>query len=259
MKLSCHEMMLGDIPLVDKFRLVREAGFDGIDLRGDLLRDRVDEAARLVRGTGLPVPAVYGRYRPPLVSATVAERAEALATLRGRLRDAGRVGARQLIVVPVSGPARITVERGQGVEEVEEALLLVLLSELAAEARACRVAIVLEPLNRNQTHLLTSPSRAAALTRRLDEWVGMLADTYHMDVEGQDIEAEFAETFDQLRLVHLSDRERALPGTGGLDFAPGLRQLQSLGYTGYCGFECTGPFDVRQLRESVQGVRNRID
>ena len=259
MKLSCHEMMLGGLPLAEKFRLAREAGFDGLDLRGDLLQSRVEEAKRLVEETAFPVPAVYGRLRPPLVSRTLRERAEALDVLRSRLRDAEQVGARLLIVVPVSGAARIAVQRGQGVEEVEQALLLVLLDELAEEARQRHVAIVLEPLNRNQTHLLTSPSQTAVLTRHLDEWVGTMADFYHMDVEQQDATAEIAQAFDQLKLVHLSDRDRQLPGTGGIDFAPGLRQLQSLGYAGFCGFECTGTFAVGQLRESVQYIRACTD
>lgn len=255
MKLSCHEMMLGDRPLAEKFGLARESGFDGLDLRGDLLQDRVAEAARLVRETGLPVPSVYGRLRPPLVAKALAERAASLAVLRGRLRDAERVGAQRVIVVPIFGAAQLTVHRGQGVEEIEEALLLTLLDELADEARQRQVTIVLEPLNGNQTHLLTSPRKTAELTRQLGDSVGTMVDTYHMDVEGQDSAEEIEGAFDQLRLVHLSDRDRKLPGAGELDFTPGLRKLQSLGYTGWYGFECTGTFTARQLQEGVQYVR----
>lgn len=259
MKLSCHEMVLGDRPLTEKFRLAREAGFDGVDLRGDLLQGQVAEAARLVRETGLPVPTVYGRLRPPLVAKTLAERAESLAMLRSRLRDAAQVGVRWLIVVPIFGAARITVQRGQGVEEIEEALLLTLLDELADEARQRGITIVLEPLNGHQTHLLTSPRKTAQLTRQLGDAIGTMVDTYHMDLEGQDGAEEIAGAFDQLRLVHLSDRDRKLPGTGGLDFAPGLRELQSLRYTGWYGFECTGTFTAQQLQESVQYVRGCLD
>ena len=255
MKLSCHEMMLGAIPLADKFRLARETGFDGLDLRGDLLRERVDEAARLTRETGLPIPTVYGRYKPHLLSATAAERAAAVAILRDRLADAARVGAGRLIVVPVTGPPRIAVAQDRGIEEVELALLLVLLAELAVEARERGVAIVLEPLNRRQTHLLVSPTQAAALTRHLGEWVGTMADTFHMDLEGQDAGGEIERAFDQIRLVHLSDHDRKLPGDAGLDFTPGLRKLRESGYDGWFGFECTGPFDLAQLRESVRRVR----
>jgi D-psicose/D-tagatose/L-ribulose 3-epimerase len=258
-KLSCHEMMLGDRPLAEKFSLAREGGFDGLDLRGDLLHDQVAAAARLVQDTGLPVPTVYGRLHPSLVAKTLAERAAALAVVRDRLRDAEQVGAHQLIVVPLFGATQITIQRGGGNEELEEALLLILLDELADEARQRGVAIVLEPLNRNQTHLLTSPRKAAQLTRRLGDAIGTMVDTYHMDVEDQDSADEIEGAFDQLRLVHLSDRERKLPGTGGLDFAPGLRKLRSRGYAGWYGFECAGPFTVPQLRESVEYMRGGLD
>lgn len=258
MKISCHEMMLGDRPLAEKFEMAREAGFDGIDLRGDLLHDQVDDAERLVRETGFAVPTVYGRYQPPLLAKSLAERAEAMAILRTRLRDAEQVGARQLVVVPIFGEARIDVQRGRGVEEIEYAVVLVLLSELAIEARQRGVAVVLEPLNRNQTHLLTSPVQAAELTRQLDESVATMVDFYHMDIENQEMEKEITQAFDQLQLVHLADRERKLPGAGGIDFAPGLRMLHDLGYAGWYGFECNGTFDIPQLRESVHHVRNGI-
>jgi sugar phosphate isomerase/epimerase len=258
MRLSCLETMLGDLPLAQQFALAQAAGFDGIDLRGDLLRPRVTETTHLIRQTGLAVPSVYARLRSPLLAATLGERAEAMAILRSRLRDAAAVGAQQLVVVPIFGDARLDVQRGAGVQEIEAALLLVLLRELAVEAEDCRVRLVLEPLNRAETHFLTSPSETAALTRHLHhDWVGMMVDFYHMDREQQNAAEEIAHTIDQLRLVHLSDRERALPGTGGLDFAPGLRALRDLGYQGFYGFECAGAYTLHQLRESVQWIRSR--
>lgn len=255
MNLSCHENMLGELPLAGKFRVAQEAGFDGLDLRGDLLHDHLTEAQRLVAATGLPIPTIYGRLTTPLVSRTQQERTESMDILRGRLADAAAVGARWLVVVPVFGAARIAVERGGGVEEVEEAVLLVLLDELAADAAAAGVTVVLEPLNKKQPHLLVSPSHAAGLTRRLDPWVGTMVDFFHMDAEGQDAAREIAAAYDQLRLVHLSDRDRALPGEGAVDFGPGLRALRERGYSGWYGYECRGPYGVEQLRASVRFVR----
>lgn len=256
MNLSCHENMLGALPLAEKFRIAREAGFDGLDLRGDLLHDHLDEARRLVAATGLPVPTIYGRLTTPLVAATQRERTESMDILRGRLADAAAVGAHWLVVVPVFGAARITVERGGGVEEVEEAVLLVLLHELAADAAAAGVTVVLEPLNRTQTHLLVSPSHTAELTRHLGPWVGTMVDFFHMDEGGQDAAREIAACDDQLHLVHLSDRARALPGEGAVDFAPGLRTLCECGYDGWYGYECKGPYGVEQLRTSVRFMRD---
>ncbi len=255
MNLSCHENMLGDLPLAEKFRIAQEAGFDGLDLRGDLLHEQRDEVQRLVAATGLPVPTIYGRLTTPLVSRTQQERTESMGILHGRLTDAATVGARWLVVVPVFGAARIVVERGGGVEEIEEAVMLVMLDELAADAAAAGVTVVLEPLNRKQTHLLVSPSHTAELTRRLDPWIGTMVDFFHMDEEGQDAAREIADMYDELHLVHLSDRDRALPGEGAVDFGPGLHVLHERGYNGWYGYECKGAYGVEQLRTSVQFVR----
>lgn len=260
MNLSCTEMMLGDRSLADKFHLAKAAGFDGIDLRGDRVGPRIAETHALIRDTGLTVPTVYGRLTSPLLARTLGERADAIAVLRRRLADAAAVGATRLIVVPIFGAPRLVVDRGGGVGEIELALLMVLLDELREEAQSRGVSLVLEPLNRRETHLLHSPTATAELTRRLGSpWVGTMVDTYHMDLEGQDAVREAEAIADQMQLVHLSDRDRTLPGAGGIDFAPLLRKLASLGYTGFLGFECNGPFELQELRASVEWVRGRVD
>ena len=165
MNLSCSAMMLGERPLTDAFALAKESGFDGIDLRGDLIRHHISEIQDLIRQTGLPVPTVYGRITVPLLARTLRERGESLELIRSRLRDAAAISASNLIVVPVFGEARVTVDRGEGVAEIEEALLLMLLSELVSNAESAKVRITLEPLNRGETHLLVSPTTAARLTR----------------------------------------------------------------------------------------------
>lgn len=248
MKLSCFEMMVGDRPLPDKFAMVADAGFDAIDLRGDLLHDQVDLAAKCA--ADLPVAAVYGRLQP-LLAAAVADRHAALDLLRTRLTEAAAVGATRLVVVPIFGQPAIAVP---DIESSEWAVLAVLLSEVLAENPT--VTMVLEPLNANETHFIRSPSRAAEFTRSIGHpRLATMLDTYHVDLEGQDAVAEASTVDDQLGLVHLSDRGRTLPGRGGIKFAPLLRHLADTGYDGYCGFECSGPFTVADLADSVRWVR----
>ncbi len=257
MKLSCFEMMVGDRPLLDKFEIVAAAGFDGIDLRGDLLHDHVQDAVSCAARTGLAIPTVYGRMSGPLLARTLHERVDAMQVLRTRLADAAAVGAQQLVLVPITGAPRIDVDLGAGVEQIEWSVLAVLLRELLADGLASDVTIALEPLNKAETHLVTSPTEAATFTRRLDHArIGMMIDTYHVDREGQDLVAEVAGTADQLRLVHLSDRDRRLPGLGGIDFEPFIAELNRSGYSGYGGFECVGPFSVSELEASVRWVRD---
>jgi sugar phosphate isomerase/epimerase len=251
-KLSCIETMLEDVPLAEKFQLVGQAGFDGIDLRGDLMAGRVDEVNDLVRRTGIEVATVYGRLPTSLLGATAAERAETVGTIKSRLVHAAAVGARWLIVVPIFGEAMI-----HGGDATELTVLTVLLHELEPAAREAGIQILLEPLNRRATHLLRSPAISAALTRPFESpFIATMADTYHMDLEGQDAVAEVRAAGEQLRLVHLSDRELTLPGEGGIDFRPLLSYLDTRKYNGYLGFECRGPLPVDQLRRSVEFVRN---
>lgn len=254
-RLSCLEAMLGDVALDERFARARAAGFDGVDLRGDGVAGNEAAVRALVERTGLRVPTVYGRLPGPLLARTAAERAEAVEVVRSRLRAAAAVGAERLIVVPVFGEPRIGL-RVEDVDDVELALLEVLLAELAEDAEACRVHIVLEPLNRGETHLLRSPARAAALAARVGSaWVGTMADTYHMDLEGEDAAGEIAGAGDRLRLVHLSDRKRTLPGEGGIDFGAVLAALRGHGYDGWCGFECSVPYEPERLKRSVEWVR----
>ncbi len=257
MKLSCFEMMVGDRPLLEKFEMVAAAGFDGIDLRGDLLHGHVPEALSCAARTGLDIPTVYGRMGVPLLARTLRERGTAMQMLRTRLADAAAVGARQVVLVPITGAPRIDVDLGAGVKSVEWSLLAVLLREVLADEPASGVTIVLEPLNAAETHLVTSPTEAATFVRRLAHpRIGTMIDTYHADREGQDLIAELAGTAGQLRLLHLSDRDRRLPGLGGVDFEPFLAELSRSGYSGYGGFECRGPFSVSDLEASVRWVRD---
>ena len=256
MKLSCLATMLGEAPIADRFAATKEAGFDGLDIRGDELAPIVKQVRALSERTGLEVPTIYGRVTTPLVARLESERREAMDIVRRRLADAAQIGAQNVIVVPVVGAARLELEWPGGVEEAELALLAVELAELAEDAARARVRIVLEPLNRGETHLLRSAATAATLADRIgSEWITTMVDSYHMDLEGQDPVNEVTAAGDRLRLVHLSDRSRSLPGQGGLDFGPLFRALRERGYDGFHGFECSGPFSVDQLARSVAFVR----
>ena len=252
MKLSCLNAMVGDRSLAETFAIVKQAGFDGIDFRGDFAGEHVDEIAGLVKSTGLPVATVYGRITIPLLSAKVADRHASVEMVRDRLRTAKALGAQNVIVVPVFGEPQMTADAGEGVVATEIAVMFALLSELAEDAEAAGVRILLEPLNRKETHLLTSPSRTAELTRRLGSpWVITMLDTYHTDLEGQYSLAELRAGGDQIGLIHLSDRDRQLPGDGGIDFGP----ILAAGFDGWMGLECFSAYDVDQLSRCVDWLR----
>ncbi|MGN6361818.1 MAG: sugar phosphate isomerase/epimerase family protein [Thermomicrobiales bacterium] len=256
MRLSCGEQLLGERPLAEKIALVREAGFDGIDLRWSTLQ-AADTRAALAAG-GLPVGAIYSQLREPgLLSRHAAERATALDQAVKRAHGAADAGAACLILVPIFKAALLRAfPPVADLDTVETSLLLTALDELAARLADVPITVVLEPLNHGESHFLTDPTRAAALCAAIGSpRIATMVDTYHCDREGQDSAAQSAAVGDHLSLVHLSDSDRQLPGEGSIIFGPLLAALRQRGYGGWLGYECRPVTDQAALARSVRRMR----
>jgi sugar phosphate isomerase/epimerase len=259
MRLSCPEQMLGGRPLAEKAAMIARAGFDGIDVRFDTIAD--PDIHAVTGDPGLPLVSVYSQVRTPsLLDAAGADRAAAIAEVVRRARVAADHGARNLILVPVFGAPRFTIEGSEAeIAAIEQAVLLVSLKEIAADLGDTPITVVLEPLNRHETHFLTEPARAADLCRHLGEKrVSTMVDTYHCHMEGQDPSAQVAAVGEQLALLHLSDSDRLLPGEGEVNFGAVLAALARRRYDGWLGWECRKietEADVEALARSVSHVR----
>jgi sugar phosphate isomerase/epimerase len=67
--------------------------------------------------------------------------------------------------------------------------------------------------------------------------LGVMGDTFHMNIEETSIADAFRKTGKYLTHVHFADSNRAAPGKGHLDFVPILKALKEIGYAGYIAFE----------------------
>ena len=76
---------------------------------------------------------------------------------------------------------------------------------------------------------------------------GVMADTFHMNVEERSPVGALRDLDGLLNHVHLSDSNRLAPGLGHIDFAGTIRVLEEIGYHGYLAFELIpslpNPFD----------------
>ena len=66
---------------------------------------------------------------------------------------------------------------------------------------------------------------------------GVMADTFHMNIEERSISGVILAHGSILNHVHLSDSNRLAPGLGHIDFAEVLRTLVEVGYEGSLAFE----------------------
>lgn len=119
--------------------------------------------------------------------------------------------------------------------------------ELGAEnlALAARAAagiggtVLVEPVSGAERYpLLTAADALAVIDRAGEANVGLLADLYHLAVNGDDVDAVIAQHADRVAHVQIADAPgRNEPGTGNLPLDRQLAALEAAGYAGWVGLE----------------------
>ena len=115
--------------------------------------------------------------------------------------------------------------------------------DLAAESG---VSIALEPLNRFEGDLLNNVAEGLAFLKELNHpAVGLLLDTFHVNIEESSWSEPFCRAIQAGKLlhVHLGDNNRLPPGQGLIDFGAILSTLNECGYTGWLSAELLGKPD----------------
>ncbi len=98
-----------ELPVLEKFRLLKAAGFEGVEPPSHMDQD---EVLRARDATGLAVASVScGAHSRMLANPSPAQRAKGVEGIQQALRDAKRYGAPAILVVPGGVTERITYEQ----------------------------------------------------------------------------------------------------------------------------------------------------
>ena len=110
----------------------------------------------------------------------------------------------------------------------------------AADAGARHaIRLVIEPINRYETNFLSNIDETRAFLEDVNRPnVGILADTFHMNIEDASVSGSLLKAGRALLHVHVADSNRWAPGCGHLDFAEVLGTLRAMRYSGYVSVEC---------------------
>ncbi len=96
------------------------------------------------------------------------------------------------------------------------------------------VTLGIEAVNRFETDLTSTAADATAIARATGAaHVGVLLDTFHMNIEEKDPAAAIRATGDALVHFHVSDNDRGVPGSGHFDFEHCATALSDIGYDGW--------------------------
>lgn len=213
-------------------------GYDGVELaiRDPKLVD-ADHLERVVSANRLAVPAIgtgqaWGEEKLSFTSDDPAVRAAAIERIKRHVPLASRLNA-----IVIIGLLRGITPDGQSHQQSMDYLVEALQSCcLTAAEQGVRLA--LEPLNRYETDLVHTVADGLDLVERIGaENMGLLLDTFHMNIEEPSIEESIRICGDRIFHFHVADSNRWHPGAGHLDFGSILATLYGVGYEGFVSGE----------------------
>nr|WP_230416552.1 sugar phosphate isomerase/epimerase family protein [Micromonospora tarapacensis] len=218
-------------------------GFDAVELPienpGDWDPDRTRD---LLAAHGLAAAGVCA-VTPPgrdLVAAAPAVVEATVAYLKGCVDSAAAVGA-----PCVGGPVYASVGRTWRMSGAARSACYAefrrSLTPVAHHAGERGVTLGVEALNRYETSVVNTMEQVVELIDGLPPNVGIMIDTYHMNIEEADPYAALVLAGPYIKHVQVSGTDRGAPGADHLDWP---RFLAALATTGYRGAVCIESFTV---------------
>jgi sugar phosphate isomerase/epimerase len=248
LKLACQEGMAVGASLPERLDTLAAAGYEGIEFGGAQLWDRVEEILKATAHHPVKPATICAGYRGCPLEANKKERDQASEDIHRLLQTAGELGMVGLIMVPVFGGPRIPdLSPLATTTQLEKDLLLKLMDDWGQTAQKAGTFLLLEPLNRYETHLIRSLRDGTEICEKVgNPHVKIMADFFHMSLEEQDIAASIRAAGSHIAHVHLADSTRLLPGYGHTDFKAGFAALRDIGYDRYMALECGNPDSDKQ-------------
>jgi len=213
-------------------------GYDGVELaiRDPGLVDH-DHIIQSVQQQNMVIPAIgtgqaWGEEGLSFTHSDSSIRKKAIERAVSHIPLAKKAGA-VIIIGLLRGVPEASVPEQQANEWLVEALKL-----CSAEAAQERVKLALEPLNRYETPLIHTVSQGLELIETVGaDNLGLLLDTFHMNIEEPSIQESIRSCGDWIFHFHVADSNRWYPGAGHLDFQSILDALFATGYSGFVSGE----------------------
>lgn len=220
----------------ENMKRIKELGYDGVELA---VRDPneldVEHLKSLLVKNNLPVPAIgtgqaFGEEGLSFTHPESTIRKKAVSRIKDQI-----IFAKKFDAVVIIGLVRGMVSKEQDEKDVRKHML-VAFDECASFDE--NVKIVIEPINRYETNLLNTVSETLEFINELGKPnVGLLLDTFHMNIEEPDILESIKLAKDKVFHFHVADSNRWHPGAGHINFYEIYETLQQIGYRGFISAE----------------------
>jgi len=247
----CNELFQ-KMPLPEMCRQVRELGYRGFEIAPFTLADdpasiSASERAAVRKTMEDEELEFVGLHwlltAPPGIHITTNDttvRARSwkyVASLIDLCADLATAGARQRPVVVFGSPKQRTSVAGSSPAEALK-FFVEGLAQLASQAEARDVTLLVEALSPSQTDVVTSLAEAVSIVKSIGSpAVQTMFDVHNAIDESEPHTVLIERYFSYIRHVHVNEMDGREPGMGDYDFLILLRKLAELNYTGWVSLE----------------------
>lgn len=243
----------------ENLRTIQSLGYDGVELavRDPKLLD-LEELDGLLKDNRLPVPAIgtgqaFGEEGLSFTHPDESIRRQAVDRIKAQMDLGAHLDA---IVI-------IGLIRGQRYADTSMQTMEARFAEALKECADYRpdIGLAIEPINRYETDLLCTVEDALRFIDTLSlENVGLLLDTFHMNIEEPDPLTSIVAARERLFHFHVADSNRWHPGAGHIDFGRIVETLETTGYDGYVSAEILPhPDPDTASRKTMETMRVALD
>ena len=207
--------------LKERFKKVKDMGFDGYEIDGSLLLNNLDEVKEAIKETGLPVVSACGGYRGWIGDFIEERRLNGIEDIQKILEALQEIGGKGIVVPAAWGmfTFRLPPMQSPRSAEGDRKAILDSLKILDKKAGETNTVIFLEPLNRYQDHMINTLAAARSIIEEGKfQNVKLIADAYHMNIDEDNMFQSLIDNKDMVKHIHIAENHRFQPGSGSMDF-----------------------------------------
>ncbi|MGD1822673.1 MAG: dihydroxyacetone kinase subunit DhaL [Pleomorphochaeta sp.] len=233
MSMFCKTWSDDIIPYLNK---VKELGFDGaeISLFGNS-DEKINDALSCAKDLGLDVicgTGVSAECDPSSEDENVRQKAiDYLKECVDKVAFGNGKNLNGVLYAPWQGFSQVSKQtRWNNASNV--------LKEVGSYAKKKNITLNIEVINRFETDFFNTIDEAVEFLKLVDlDNVKLLVDTFHMNIEEDDIYSALEKNISYIGCVHVSENHRGVPGTGHIDWKKIISILKKNQYEGYLDME----------------------
>lgn len=213
-------------------KTVADLGYDGVEVS---MLGMTEEKAQALNGEvqahGLEITCTTGLSPDAdVTSDDPAIRQAGLEYLKWVIKTSAIMGARSMSGV-VYGPWCVFDPANKAVRAKRSAEAFAKVDE---DLKAHDVIMGIEAINRFETDLVNTAAEGTAMAKASgSDRVGVLLDTFHLNMEEKDVHKAIVDTGKHLVHFHVSDNDRGVPGSGHVQWGDVKNALDTINYDGW--------------------------